>query len=142
MDSSAVDTWKLVSLSGLPVWALWTLGVAVLVAAVLACLGVAKESIAARKWSLWILRILAAVAAIFFLLEPGLRKVQVARVKNRVAVLVDRSASMTFPVAVGEKSRSAAVAESLNSLTPQMEAMKDRFASSSSASILNSLRRA
>ncbi len=128
MDSSAVDTWKLVSLSGLPVWALWTLTVAVLVAAVLACLGVAKESIAARKWSLWILRILAAVAAIFFLLEPGLRKVQVARVKNRVAVLVDRSASMTFPVAVGEKSRSAAVAESLNALTPQMEAMKDRFA--------------
>ena len=128
MDSSAVDTWKLVSLSGLPAWALWALGVAVVVAAVLACLGVAKESIAARKWSLWILRILAAVAAIFFLLEPGLRKVQVARVKNRVAVLVDRSASMTFPVAVGEKSRSAAVAESLTALTPQMEAMKDRFA--------------
>lgn len=127
MDSAAVDSWKLVSLSALPHVALWGLGVAVLVGAVLACLGVAREPLAARKWALWTLRVLAAVCAIFFLFEPGLRKVQVARVKNRVAVLVDRSASMTFPVAAGKQSRSQAVAESLTALAPQMDAMKDRF---------------
>ncbi len=128
MDSAAVDSWKLVSLSALPPVALWGLGVAVLVGAVLACLGVAREPLAARKWALWVLRVLAAACAVFFLLEPGLRKVQVARVKNRVAVLVDRSASMTFPVAAGKQSRSQAVAESLAALAPQMEAMKDQFA--------------
>jgi hypothetical protein len=128
VDSAAVDSWKLVSLSALPPVALWGLGVAVLVGAVLACLGVAREPLAARKWALWVLRVLAAACAVFFLLEPGLRKVQVARVKNRVAVLVDRSASMTFPVAAGKQSRSQAVAESLAALAPQMEAMKDQFA--------------
>ncbi len=128
MDSAAVDSWKLVSLSALPPVALWGLGVAVLVGAVLACLGVAREPLAARKWALWVLRVLAAACAVFFLLEPGLRKVQVARVKNRVAVLVDRSASMTFPVAAGKQSRSQAVAESLAALAPQMDAMKDQFA--------------
>lgn len=127
MDSSAVDSWKLVSLSSLPSLALWGLGAAVFIGAVLACFGVAREPLARRKWALWTLRALAAVCAIFFLLEPGLRKVQVARVKNRVAVLVDRSASMTFPVAAGKQSRSQAVAEALTALGPQMEAMKDQF---------------
>jgi len=128
VDSAAVDSFRLVSLSALPPLALWGLGAAVLVAAGLACLGVAREPLRLRKWALWGLRALAALCAIFFLLEPGLRKVQVARVKNRVAVLVDRSASMTFPVAAGKPSRSQAVAESLAALTPQLEAMSERFA--------------
>lgn len=128
MDSAAVDTWKLVSLSALPLWALWGVGVSVVVGAALACFGVRLEPLARRKWALWVLRALAAVCALFFLLEPGLRRVQVARVKNRVAVLVDRSASMTFPVAIGKESRSQAVAEAIGALAPQMDAMKDRFA--------------
>jgi len=127
VDSTAIDTWKLVSLSALPVWALWGLGAALLIAAVLACLGVAREPIPSRRWALWGLRILAAICALFFLIEPGLRRVSVARVKNRIAVLIDRSASMNFPTSVGGKSRSATVAEAVNALAPQMEALKDRF---------------
>lgn len=127
MEQAAVDTWKLVSLSTMPSWALVALSVAVLVAAVLACLGVAREPIARRKWALWGLRVLAALCALFFLFEPGMRRVQVARVKNRVAVLVDRSASMTFPVAAGQQSRSQAVADALARLAPDMDALKDRF---------------
>lgn len=128
MDAAAVDTWKLVSLSALPPWALWAIALLVGVAAVFACLGVRGEPLARRRYALWVLRGLAALCAIFFLLEPGVRRVQVARVKNRVAVLVDRSASMTFPVAPGEPSRSQAVASALTALTPQLEAMSDRFA--------------
>ncbi len=127
MDAAAVDSWKVVSLSPLPSWALAVLVVAVLVAAGLACWGVRREAMKARRLVLWGLRGLAAVCALFFLLEPGLRRLQVARVKNRVAVLVDRSASMTFPVSVGGVSRSQAVADALGALTPQMEALKDRF---------------
>jgi hypothetical protein len=76
---------------------------------------------------MWSLRVLAGLCAAFFLLEPGLRQLQVARVKNRVAVLVDRSASMGFPVEPGGQSRTEAVARALAALQPQMEAMKDRF---------------
>jgi hypothetical protein len=128
VDAAPVDTWKLVSLSALPALALWALGAALVVAAALACFGVRREPVAGRKWALWGLRALALGCALFFLLEPGLRRVQVARVKNRVAVLVDRSASMTFPTAIGEPSRSQAVAEALGALAPQLEALKDRFA--------------
>jgi hypothetical protein len=97
MDS--IDTWKLVSLSSLPPAVLVALGLALLVSVGLAAWGVRRESSALRRWLMWSLRALAAISALFFLLEPGVRRLQVARVKNRVAVLVDRSASMTFPVA-------------------------------------------
>src|SRR5258706_11956444 len=124
----AFDTWKLVSLSPLPGWALALLTVGIAAGVALAVLSVRREPSPRRKWALWVLRALAGACALFFLLEPGLRKLQVARVKSRVAVLVDRSASMAFPVESGGASREVQVAEQLAALAPEMEALRDRYA--------------
>lgn len=122
------DTWKLVSLSPLPPVALALLVTALVAGVALACWGVRREAQARRRWLLWTLRLLAGVCALFFLLEPGMRRLQVARVKNRVAVLIDRSASMGFPVSPRGPTRSEAVAQALDALGPQFDALKDRYA--------------
>ncbi len=122
------DTWKLVSLSPLPLAALGALVIALVLGVVLACWGVRREAARPRRWLLWTLRVLAGICALFFLLEPGLRRLQVARVKNRVAVLVDRSGSMGFPVEPRGISRNDTVAKALESLAPQMKSMEDRYA--------------
>ena len=127
MESQAIDTWKLVSLSPLPVWALLLLEVALVLGVVLAAWGVRKEPSRLRRWLLWALRLAAGVVAVLFLLEPGVRRMQVAKVKNRVAVLVDRTASMSFPTAPGGPTRSQAVADALEALAPDIEALKDRY---------------
>jgi uncharacterized membrane protein len=124
---SAYNDWKLVSLSPLPPWALALLALGVLVGILLAAWGVRSEPVRWRRGLLWALRVGAGVAALFFLLEPGVRDLQVARVKNRVAVLVDRSASMGFPVEPGGKTRSEAAADALEALAPQLAAQGDRF---------------
>ncbi len=128
MQDTAYNAWKLVSLSPLPSWVLGGLSLAALAGVVLAGWGLRKEPVRARKLVLWALRIGAGVCALFFLLEPGIRRLQVARVKNRVAVLVDRSASMGFPVEPGGISRSLQVADALESLLQELERMKDRYA--------------
>ncbi|MCI0571778.1 MAG: glutamine amidotransferase [Myxococcaceae bacterium] len=127
MTPSAYNDWRLVSLSPLPVWALTLLCVGVISGVALAAWGMRRESVRWRRVLLWSLRVGAGVAALFFLLEPGVRDLQVARVKNRVAVLVDRSASMGFPVEPGGQTRSAAVAEALEALVPGLSARSDRF---------------
>lgn len=128
MDSSAFNSWKLVSLSPLPGWALALLGLAVVLGVVLAGLGVRQEPLARRRWALWGLRACAGVCALFVLLEPGLRRVQIARVKSRVAVLVDRSASMGFPATTGGPTRTASVADALEGLKGAMEALHEQTA--------------
>jgi uncharacterized membrane protein len=65
--------------------------------------------------------------ALFFLLEPGLRQLAQVRVKNRVAVLVDRSASMGFPTRPEGPTRASAAAEALQRFAPGLEALKDSF---------------
>ncbi len=127
MDS-AQQTWKLVSLSPLPAWVLVILCAALVAGVVLACLGLYREPDRRRRALLWGLRILAGFCALFFLLEPALRNLQVARARNRVAVLVDRSASMGFPVEPNGPTRSSQVADALDAFAPQFEAMKDRYA--------------
>lgn len=127
MDS-AQQTWKLVSLSPLPAWALIVLCAALVAGVVLACVGLFREPDRRRRALLWGLRILAGFCALFFLLEPALRNLQVARARNRVAVLVDRSASMGFPVEPNGPTRSSQVADALNAFAPQFESMKDRYA--------------
>ncbi len=121
------ETWKVVSLSPLPPAALAALLVALVAGVGLACWGVRHEVSARRRWLMWSLRVVAGVCAAFFLLEPGLRQLQVARVKNRVAVLVDRSGSMGFPIEPRGASRTEAVARALAALQPQMEALQDRY---------------
>lgn len=127
MNSTSFNAWKLVSLSPLPVWALVALGVAVVLGVGLAAWGVRREPSRVRRVLLWALRLGAGVAAVFFLLEPGIRNLQVARMKNRLAVLVDRSASMNFPAEPGGPTRSAQVAAFLEKAAPGLEGLKDRF---------------
>ncbi len=127
MNSQPFNAWKLVSLSPLPLWALVLLGVGLTLGIALAAWGVRKEPSRARKVLLWVLRVGAGVAALFFLLEPGVRLLQVARMKNRVAVLVDRSASMGFPSEPGGPTRSAQVADFLERAAPGLAALQDRF---------------
>lgn len=122
------DTLQLVSLSPLPLAALVTLVVALVLGVAFACWGVRREASARRRWIMWALRVLAGVCALFFLLEPGLRRLQVARVKNRVAVLVDRSGSMAFPTEPKGPSRNEAVASALEGLLPEFQSMGDRYA--------------
>lgn len=122
------DTWKVVSLSPHPLPVLLVLVLAVIAGVVLACWGVRREVSRSRRWTLWTLRVLAGLLALFFLLEPALRRLQVARVKNRVAILVDRSASMSFPVEPHGESRNDAVANAIEKLAPQIDALKERYA--------------
>jgi len=98
MNAGTTTTWRLVSLSPLPAWALGVLTALILAGVVLAVLGLRREPSALRRRLLLVLRLLAGAMALFFLLEPGLRQLAQVRVKNRLAVLVDRSASMGFPV--------------------------------------------
>lgn len=128
MDTTPFNAWKLVSLSPLPVWVLVLLGVGVALGVGLAAWGVRREPARARRWALWGLRLGAGLAALFFLLEPGIRNLQVARMKNRLAVLVDRSASMNFPVEPGGVTRSAQVAAFLEGTASSLAALQDRYA--------------
>jgi uncharacterized membrane protein len=118
---------KLVSLSPLPGWALALLAVAICLGVLLAALGLGREPSLARRAVLLVLRALAGATALMLLFEPGLRTLQVARVKNRVAVLVDRSASMSLPAGPGGGTRSAAVAGSLDHLAAGFKALEERF---------------
>src|SRR5712664_216802 len=137
MTRSPFNAWKLVSLSPLPVWALVALGVLVLAGVLLAAVGLSHEPALRRRAALWALRLGAGIAAFFFLLEPGIRNLQVARMKNRVAVLIDRSGSMSFPATPGGKTRTELVAEYLKAVEPQWSALQDRLAWKSTASILS-----
>ncbi len=127
MESQAVDTWKIVSLSPLALWALVLLSLALVLGVVFAAWGVRKEPSRLRRWLLWAFRLAAGLVALVFLFEPGIRRMQVAKVKNRVAILVDRSASMSFPSAPGGESRSVAVADALEKLGPAMAALKEKY---------------
>jgi uncharacterized membrane protein len=127
MTNSPFNAWKLVSLSPLPLWALVALGVLVLAGVLLAAVGLSREPALRRRVTLWALRLGAGISALFFLLEPGIRSLQVARMRNRVAVLIDRSASMSFPAAPGGKTRTELIAEYLKAVEPQWSALQDRF---------------
>jgi uncharacterized membrane protein len=127
MNSAPFNAWKLVSLSPLSPWVLGGLLALVGLGVALAGLGLRREPAIRRRVVLWALRLGAGLAAAFFLLEPGIRNLQVARVKNRIAVLVDRSASMAFPAEPGRASRSIKVADYLESVQTDLAALQDRF---------------
>jgi uncharacterized membrane protein len=85
--------------------------------------GLRGESKGGRRAALLSLRAVAALAALFLLAEPALRVVQTARVRNRVAVLVDRSRSMNFPVEPGGESRSLAAARFVGASRGALDAL-------------------
>jgi uncharacterized membrane protein len=127
MRGGATTTWRLVSLSPLPLWALVGLGILVLLGVVLALMGLSREPSSFRRRVLLVLRLLAGAMALFFLLEPGLRQLAQVRVKNRVAVLVDRTASMGFPTRPEGPTRASAAAEALERFAPGLDGLKDSF---------------
>lgn len=127
MSQEAFNAWKLVTLSPLPTWALVLLCLLAAAGVVLAALGLAKEPRRARRALLVALRVAAFACAVFFLLEPGIRHMQVARVRNRLAVLVDRSSSMGFLVEPGGPTRAVQVADALAAFAPGLAELGERF---------------
>src|SRR5690242_8844132 len=102
------NAWRFTSLAPWPWWALALLVLAAVAAVLLAWRGLRAEPRRGRRAVLVSLRAASAVLALFLLLEPALRLLQTARVKNRLAVLVDASRSMAFPVEPGGPSRADA----------------------------------
>ena len=102
-----------------------------LVAAALAALasvlltlrGLRGEPRRGARAALVALRTVAALAALFLVVEPALRVVQTTRVRNRLAVMVDRSRSMNFPVEPGGETRVAAAARFLAGSRQGLEAL-------------------
>lgn len=127
MGSASYNDWRLVSLSPLPVWALVLLLVAAVAGVVMAQRGLRKEPRRSRRWLLLGLRTVAMLAAAFLLLEPGVRLLQTTRVKNRLAILVDRSASMGFPAGEGQGARADAVSRFFTDTLPDWRKLADRF---------------
>jgi uncharacterized membrane protein len=121
------NAWRLVSLSPWPPWALVLIGAIALAGVVLAWRGLRRETRAWRRRLLVTLRTLSMLAALFVVLEPGVRLLQTSRVKNRVAVLVDGSASMAFPTSAGGPTRAAAAAAWLQKVRPELQALEDRY---------------
>ncbi len=95
-------------------------------AVLLAWRGLRAESRRARRWALTGLRASSALLALFLLLEPAVRLLQTARVKNRLAVLVDRSRSMNFPLEPGGPPRATAAAGWIAEHRRDLEALGDR----------------
>jgi uncharacterized membrane protein len=106
--------------------------VALLVAAALASLvlawkGLRAEARRARRVALLALRAVAALLAVFLLLEPAVELLQTARVRNRLAVLLDTSRSMAFPVEPGGPSRAEAAAALLSRGRETLAGLSDRL---------------
>ncbi len=121
------NIWKLVSLSPHGSALLVVMALAIGGGVAMACWGVRGESARSRRWLLYALRIIVGAAMVFFLIEPAVRSLSVARMKQRVAILVDRSASMEFPVKPAEESRRMAAANAIDPLIHQFAAQNDRF---------------
>lgn len=127
MNTAAYNDWRLVSLSPLPTWALVLLLLGAIAGVALAQRGLRKEPRRSRRWLLLGLRTVAMLAAAFLLLEPGVRLLQTTRVKNRLAILVDRSASMGFPAGEGQGARADAVSKFFAATLPDWRKLSDRF---------------
>jgi uncharacterized membrane protein len=120
------NAWRLALLSPLPRWALVLLAVGALASIALAWRGLRGEARPRRRAVLVALRAASALVAMFLLAEPAVQLLQTARVKNRLAVLVDTSRSMRFPVEPGGPTRAEAAAAFLASHRGDLERLSDR----------------
>ncbi len=130
MGPASYNAWRVVSLSPLPRWALWLLAAALLAGVAWTTRSVWREPRWPRRGLLLGLRCLTALCLFVLLTEPGLQRLQTARVKSRFLLLVDRSRSMAFPAggAEGEStSRAAAVAQWAARNQAALAALADRF---------------
>ncbi|AKU91462.1 glutamine amidotransferase [Vulgatibacter incomptus] len=123
----AYNDWRLVTLSPWPTWALGLLGLLAVGGVLLAARGLRKEPRRWRRASLLALRSISMLAALFVVLEPGVRLLQTARVRSRLAVLVDGSASMQFPTEAKGASRSAEAAAWLSAVSPKLAGLEHDY---------------
>jgi uncharacterized membrane protein len=123
---SAGDTWRLVATTPWPAWALALLVLAAVLAVLLAWRGLRGEARPRRRLALVALRAGAALVAVWLILEPAVQVVKTARVKNRLAVLVDVSRSMALPTEAGGPSRAAAAAAFVRESRAALERLGDR----------------
>lgn len=121
------DDWKLVLLTPWPRWVVAALVAAALLGVVLAALGLRKERRLPRRAVLLGLRAVAMAALLFLVLEPGVRHLQTATVKGRLAVLVDGSASMDLPMGDGKATRTAEAAEYLRAVAPALSELEKKY---------------
>lgn len=121
------NDWTLTFLTPLPVWARVLVVVLLLSAVVAAHLGLRGEPRRWRRAVLTSLRAVGVLAAIFFLLEPAIQLLQVRRVKNRVAVLLDTSASMQLAASKKGRTRLDEAKALLSAAAPELQRLSDRF---------------
>jgi len=97
VDTAGFDRWT-VKLAGLTGPLAWILLVAAVLAIVMWTLSSVRElPDRSRRGLLVFLQVLGMVLIVLLMLRPAIQLAKVARVKDRVAVLVDASASMTLP---------------------------------------------
>ena len=126
MEGASYNAWRLAALSPLPRWALALLALAAVASVVLAWRGLRGEPRPHRRAALVALRAASALLALFLLAEPAVQLLQTARVKNRLAVLVDASRSMRFPGELGGAPRSEVVAAFVRDHRAELERLSDR----------------
>lgn len=120
------NDWRFVALTPLPVWAVILAGIGLVLAVWAAWRGIASETRSSRRSVLLGLRIVAAILALLLVLEPGLELLATTPIRGRVAVLVDRSKSMTLPSRPQGPSREE-VAATLLAPGSDRAALEERF---------------
>jgi uncharacterized membrane protein len=128
LDGNLYNAWRFTALTPWPRWAVALFFIGAVAAVLLAHKGLRTETRRPRRIALVTLRAVSALVALFLLLEPAVQLLQTARVKNRLAVLVDTSRSMNFPVAPGGDARAAVAAEWVKSNRNRLEQLGDRVA--------------
>ncbi|RMG16415.1 MAG: hypothetical protein D6729_10885 [Deltaproteobacteria bacterium] len=126
-SASEFNDWTLTLLSPLPGWAIVLIGLALVSALLSAWHGLRKEGRPWRRRLLLALRAGAVLVAAVLLLEPAVQLLQVRRVKNRIAVLLDTSASMMLPAGSGRATRLDLARSLLAGDTEYFRRLADRF---------------
>lgn len=98
MLEEAYTDWTLVSLSPWPAWVTLLVGT-LLIAAAAAVLWNYRH--ARRRWPLMTLRALGTILIVAFLVEPALQIRMVRKIRNRLAIVVDDSESMSLSTESG-----------------------------------------
>lgn len=127
MDPKLFNDWRVVLLSPWPGWVVALAIVAAVLGVAFAAVGLRKERRPLRRWGLLALRTCSMVLALFLLLEPGVRYLQTATVKGRLAILLDGSASMELPATPGQAPRASEAVAFLQAVEPSLSALEDRY---------------
>ncbi len=127
MDDAVFDAFSIVSLSPFPRWLL-ALGVVAAIAGVVAAIvGLRTERVRWRWGLLASLRVAFGLAVLGFFLEPGVRDLKMSRSRSRLAVLVDRSASMAV-ASSGGRTRAAEAQDAVKRLEADVARLRGRYA--------------